>query len=115
MPSPMSVEPRPPKRTAIVSVIAGAVDPGTAKIKTETDGWVGISVRIDIRSRHYGRCDGWLRILLCRRGGLTINLSFQLSNHVLLGLQLAFEFSDLLPLLIDKGVEATRLRVVAVL
>jgi hypothetical protein len=38
-----------------------------------------------------------------------------LSNHVLLGLQLAFEFSDLLPLMFDKGVEATRLRVVAVL
>jgi hypothetical protein len=44
-----------------------------------------------------------------------VGLSSELSHHILLRLQLAFEFPYLLPLLLDKGIEASRLRILAVI
>src|SRR5262245_52490719 len=114
----MTVEAGPPKRTAIVSVETGTVEPGSTEIQPDPDWRIGIGIGVSIwnwnnSGRH--RRLSQLRLKLGRRCGLTIGLSSELSHHILLCLQLAFEFPDLLPLLLDKGVEASRLRILAVI
>src|SRR5215475_6530827 len=112
----MTVEAGTPKGTAIVPVKPGTIEPGSTEIQPDPDRRIGIGV--GIRNRNDSVRHRWLSQLLLklsRRCGLTIGLSSELSHHILLCLQLAFEFPDLLPLLLDKGVEASRLRILAVI
>ena len=119
----MTVETGTPKGTAIVSVKTGTVEPGSAEIQPDADRrkCIGIRVRIrvgirvGIRNWNDSGRHRWLSQLLGRRCGLMIGLSSELSHHILLRLQLASEFPYLLPLLLDKGVEASRLRILTVI
>lgn len=118
VPSPMTVETGTPKGTAIVAVKTGPVEPGSAEVQPDPHRRICIGIRVGIRNRNDTGRHRWLSQLLLklgRRYGLTISLSSELSHYILLCLQLAFEFSYLLPLLLDKGVEASRLRILAVI
>src|SRR5262249_53576771 len=110
----MTVKTGTPKRTTIVPVKTGTVEPGPAKVQPDPDRRICIGIRNRNDTGRHGRLSQLL-LKLRRRCSLTIGLSSELSHHILLRLQLAFEFPYLLPLLLDKGIEASRLRILAVI
>ena len=105
----MSVETWTPKRTAIiVPVEARTVEPWPTEIQPDPDRRICIGIGVGIRNwNNSGRHRRLSQLLLelGRRCGLTIGLSSELSHHLLLSLQLAFEFPYLLTLLLNKGVD----------
>ena len=118
VPSTLTVKTGTPKGTTIVPVKTGTVEPGPAEVQPDPDRRICIGIRVGIRNRNdTGRHRRLSQLLLKlrRRCSLTIGLSSELSHRILLRLQLAFEFPYLLPLLLDKGIEASRLRILAVI
>ena len=106
----------PPVRTAIVTVVAWHA-PWSPQVQPDAHRRVRIGIRIDIGRRHDRSSNGRLRQLLLKlsRGrNLSVHLTFQLSDQILLRLNPTFELRDLLLLTLDEGVQTASLCLICI-